>query len=307
MKIQWIMVALFLTAAGITSVAAADIIAGSDSPGMIIGMPDPSAVWAGKMGYGYAVRTDDQGGQYGVIILPDGTERDAWEAYREYLAQQEKEGEAGPMIGMPNPSAKWADEMGYQYVTRTDDQGGQYGVIILPDGTERDAWEAYREYLAQQEKEGEAGPMIGMPNPSAKWADEMGYQYVTRTDDQGGQYGVIILPDGTERDAWEAYREYLVIRNDGSGQINPGGPMIGMPDPSAVWSNQMGYQFLIRTDDQGNQYGVIAYPDGTERDSWSAFRESGALSRVRNANPAASLPGIVPSSRQSLLERLLTK
>jgi putative hemolysin len=245
MKIQWIIVALFLTAAGMTSVAAADIIAGSDGQGMIIGMPDPSAVWAGNMGYGYAVRTDDQGGQHGVIILPDGTERDAWEAYREYLAQQEEEGEAGPMIGMPNPSAMWADEMGYQYVIRTDDQGGQYGVIILPDGT--------------------------------------------------------------ERDAWEAYREYLIIQNDGSGQINPGGPVIGMPDPSAVWSSQMGYRYVIRTDDQGNQYGVIAYPDGTERDSWSAFRENGALSRLRNENPAASLPGIVPSSRQSLLEHLLTK
>jgi putative hemolysin len=245
MKIQWIIVALFLTAAGITSVAAADIIAGSDGQGMIIGMPDPSAVWAGQMGY--------------------------------------------------------------QYLIRTDDQGGQYGVIILPDGTERDAWEAYREYLCQQDEGDEAGPLIGMPNPSAVWADEMGYQYLIRTDDQGGQYGVIILPDGTERDAWEAYREYLLVQDGGSGQVNPGESMIGMHDPVSVWSNHMGSRYLIRTHDEGIQYGVIVYPDGTERDSWSAFRKSSALSRVEIANPAASLPGSGASSRQSLLERLLTK
>ena len=115
MRIQWIIAALFLTAAGMTAMVIADTGAGSPDQGLLIGMPDPSAVWANEMGYRYQTRVDDQGGQYGVIILPDGTERDAWEAYREYLAQQDESGQqSGPMIGMPNPSAVWANEMGYQ-------------------------------------------------------------------------------------------------------------------------------------------------------------------------------------------------
>jgi len=237
MKIQWIIAALFLTAAYMVVPALADAGAGPQDQGLLIGMPDPSAVWANEMGYGYATRVDDQGGQYGVIILPDGTERDAWEAYREYLAQQDEESgqQSEPMIGMPNPSAVWADEMGYQYVTRVDDQGGQYGVIILPDGTERDAWEAYREYLAQQDESGQRSePMIGVP----------------------GQTGYLNS-----------------IQSDG---------------------------FLYRHD-------LFTYRDGTGRDSWSAFRESGALFRVHSGITAASLLGDGQPSRQSLITTLLAQ
>jgi putative hemolysin len=203
----------------------------------------------------------------------------------------------GPVIGMPDPSAVWAEQMGYPYETRTDDQGGQYGVIILPDGTERDAWEAYREYLAQQDdSEQQTGQMIGMPNPSAVWADEMGYPYETRTDDQGGQYGVIILSDGTERDAWEAYREYLAQQDDEAGPVNPGGPMIGVP-------GQTGYLDLIKSD--GYRHDLFTYKDGTGRDSLSAFRENGALSRVHTGTAAASLLGGGQTSWQSLIASLL--
>jgi putative hemolysin len=236
MRIQWIIAALFLTAAYMVVPALADAGTGSPDQGMLIGMPDPSAVWAGQMGYGYATRVDDQGGQYGVIILPDGTERDAWEAYREYLAQQDESGQqSGPMIGMPNPSAVWADEMGYQYVTRVDDQGGQYGVIILPDGTERDAWEAYREYLAQ---------------------------------------------------------------HDDEAAVNPGGPMIGVP-------GQTGYMDLIQSGGFFYRHDLFTYRDGTGRDSWSAFHESDALSRVHTGTAAADLLGGGQTSRQSLIASLL--
>jgi predicted secreted protein/putative hemolysin len=47
------------------------------------GLANPAAVWCEEMGYRYEIRTDSAGNQYGVCILPDGTERDAWEAYRE--------------------------------------------------------------------------------------------------------------------------------------------------------------------------------------------------------------------------------
>jgi hypothetical protein len=108
----------------------------------------------------------------------------------------------GPMIGMADPSAVWAEEMGYEYQIRTNEDGSQYGVIILPDGSEVDSWQLYREAHPPEDE-----PMIGMANPSAVWAEEMGYEYQIRTNPDGSQYGVIILPDGSEVDAWQLYYE----------------------------------------------------------------------------------------------------
>jgi predicted secreted protein/putative hemolysin len=47
------------------------------------GLANPAAVYCTEMGYGYEIRSDASGNQYGVCILPDGTERDAWEVYYE--------------------------------------------------------------------------------------------------------------------------------------------------------------------------------------------------------------------------------
>ena len=137
MRIQWIIAALFLTAACMTVPVLADAGAGQADQGMLIGMPDPSAVWAEQMGYGYATRVDDQGGQYGVIILPDGTERDAWEAYREYLAQQDESGQqSGPMIGMPGQTG---------YPDLIESIGYRHDLFTYRDGTGRDSLSAFRD------------------------------------------------------------------------------------------------------------------------------------------------------------------
>jgi putative hemolysin len=46
-------------------------------------LANPAAVWCKEMGYSYEIRTNDDGGQYGVCIFPNGTEQDAWKAYNE--------------------------------------------------------------------------------------------------------------------------------------------------------------------------------------------------------------------------------
>ncbi|QSZ66910.1 DUF333 domain-containing protein [Methanofollis aquaemaris] len=51
-----------------------------------IGMPNPAAVWCQEMGYGYEIRKDADGSEYGVCIFENGTEMDAWEAYRAAMA-----------------------------------------------------------------------------------------------------------------------------------------------------------------------------------------------------------------------------
>lgn len=47
-----------------------------------VGMPNPAAVWCEENGYGYEIRKDADGNEYGVCIFENGTEMDAWEAYR---------------------------------------------------------------------------------------------------------------------------------------------------------------------------------------------------------------------------------
>jgi len=58
---------------------------GHESPdsGSEAGRANPAAVWCEEMGYRYEIRTDAAGNQYGICILPDGTEQDAWQAYYE--------------------------------------------------------------------------------------------------------------------------------------------------------------------------------------------------------------------------------
>jgi putative hemolysin len=52
------------------------------------GMPNPSAVYCGALGYKYKIVTRDNGGQYGVCIFPDGNECEAWAFYRGKVYQQ---------------------------------------------------------------------------------------------------------------------------------------------------------------------------------------------------------------------------
>lgn len=83
MRIEGIF-AIFLMAACIFP-AAADVQEQSASDhGTLIGMANPSAVWAEQMGYQYLIRTNPDGSQFGVCILRDRSEHDAWELFREY-------------------------------------------------------------------------------------------------------------------------------------------------------------------------------------------------------------------------------
>jgi len=53
----------------------------------VVGLPNPASVYCEEQGYELEIRTDQQGGQYGVCVFPDGSECEEWEFYR---------GECGP-------------------------------------------------------------------------------------------------------------------------------------------------------------------------------------------------------------------
>ena len=46
-----------------------------------------------------------------------------------------------------------------------------------------------------------------------------------------------------------------------------------VPNPAAWYCVQLGYEYQIREDAQGNQYGVCVFPDGSECDGWDYFRK----------------------------------
>lgn len=50
-----------------------------------------------------------------------------------------------------------------------------------------------------------------------------------------------------------------------------GGPAGAIPDPSAVYCSELGYEYVIRTDEYGSQYGACVFPDGSECSAWAYF------------------------------------
>ena len=46
----------------------------------------------------------------------------------------------------------------------------------------------------------------------------------------------------------------------------------GLPNPASVHCRDQGYLLEIRTDEEGNEYGVCIFPDGSECDEWAFFR-----------------------------------
>jgi len=103
----------------------------------------------------------------------------------------------------------------------------------------------------------------GLANPAAVHCQEQGYQYETRSDDAGNQFGVCIFPDGSECDAWAYFR----------GECQPSGEKpIGMANPASVHCEEQGHKLEIRSDAEGNQFGVCVFPDGSECEEWAYFR-----------------------------------
>jgi len=47
---------------------------------------------------------------------------------------------------------------------------------------------------------------------------------------------------------------------------------VGIANPASVYCEEQGYKLEIRNDEQGNQYGVCIFPDGSECDEWEYYR-----------------------------------
>lgn len=72
----------------------------------------------------------------------------------------------------------------------------------------------------------------------------------------------------------------LVLALSACGQVEVGieaepGPtevVSGLPNPASVYCIEGGYELEIRTGEDGGQYGVCIFPDGSECEEWAYFR-----------------------------------
>jgi putative hemolysin len=103
---------------------------GGDDGDSDAGMANPASVFCEEQGGSVEIVTDAEGNQTGICHLPDGTQVDEWEYYRQYH-------EEGSDTGLANPAAVFCEEQGGTV-------SGDEPMCELPDGTVVDAWDYYR-------------------------------------------------------------------------------------------------------------------------------------------------------------------
>jgi len=74
------------------------------------------------------------------------------------------------------------------------------------------------------------------------------------------------LPAGTYLVSVNGTKKTFTLQTDNAP------PESELPNPAAAYCEGEGYGVDIRTDNEGNQYGVCVFPDGSECDEWAFFR-----------------------------------
>jgi putative hemolysin len=71
--------------------------------------------------------------------------------------------------------------------------------------------------------------------------------------------------------------------------VATGTPQAGMPNPAAAYCEQNGYEYEIRTADDGSQSGVCVFPDGSTCDEWAYFRGECSPGAQASSTPAIAV------------------
>ncbi|HSN75255.1 MAG TPA: DUF333 domain-containing protein, partial [Anaerolineae bacterium] len=105
---------------------------GAEAP---IGMANPASVYCEEHDGRLEIRTDEDGGQFGVCIFADGSECDEWAFYRGECAPGEQPG-APLEPEVANPAAYYCVQQGGVSQILTDPAGNRYAACVFPDGSE---------------------------------------------------------------------------------------------------------------------------------------------------------------------------
>ena len=102
----------------------------------------------------------------------------------------------------------------------------------------------------------------GIANPASVYCEE-----------QGGtldlESGMCTFPDGSQCEEWAFYRGEC-SPGEADDEASLGGMQIA--NPAAVYCVEQGGTSETRTADDGGQYGVCVFPDGSEYDEWELYR-----------------------------------
>jgi len=271
-------------------------------PGDPIGQPNPAAVYCAENGGDYQITTSADGSQDGVCVFSDGSQCDGWAYYR---GECQPSGNQAGFVGM---DVFYCSENGGTIVIRTNDDGSRYRACVFGDGSECEVGAYYRGECQPAGGHntmppldgGKPGDPIEQPDPAAVFCTENGGTYETRTDKDGGQYGVCVFDDGSECDAWVYFLgecrpsggssddPQIMPPLDGG---KPGAP-IGMANPASVYCTENGGYSKIRTAEDGGQYGVCVFDDGTECDEWAYFRGECQPSDAPGMMPPLKMPAL---------------
>jgi len=103
-----------------------------------------------------------------------------------------------------------------------------------------------------------------LANPASVHCDEQGGKLDIRKDADGGEVGYCQFDDGTECEEWAFFR----------GSCSPGefSKSTQLANPAAVHCTEQGGEYDIREHNDGGQYGVCIFDDGSECDAWDYFR-----------------------------------
>lgn len=124
------------------------------------GIPNPASVYCEEHGGRLVIRTDEEGGQYGVCTFPDGSECEEWAYFRDECKPGDVFAESGPTAGpvetQPSPSVTaevagdgWNTyhnaELGYEFRYPTDteiviDDNAAKSISIVGSLAENENW-----------------------------------------------------------------------------------------------------------------------------------------------------------------------
>ena len=112
---------------------------------------------------------------------------------------------------------------------------------------------------------------INMVNPASAYCNEQGFKLEIRTAQDNNQYGVCKFKDDSECEEWAYYRDECKP-GDMDVAPPPTATPAGIANPASTYCVEQGGTSEIRTAEDGSQFGVCVFPDGSECEEWAFFR-----------------------------------
>jgi putative hemolysin len=155
------------------------------------------------------------------------------------------------------------------------------------DATETE--EANQEATAEATEEA-AGEGAGLANPASVFCGENGGTLEIR-DETGGQVGYCVFEGGSECEEW-AYMRGECAPGEGAQGGSTADTTTGMANPASVFCADNGGTVEIRQGEDGGEYGMCVFNDGSECEEWAYFRGECAPGQPKSGanmpNPASA-------------------